>query len=156
MSTENEKSRQNKESKGADDVGGNAPITGSKDLSLFDDYALQKQVNNTLSNLVFKLDPSANAVSSSTSVYTHYYGFSGQPEFLDRWTKYGQPFISSATMKVVEDGIGIEKLNELIELRLAARAKKDWKESDRIRDELAKMGVVLKDTKDGTTWEIAR
>ena len=30
------------------------------------------------------------------------------------------------------------------------------KESDRIRDELAKMGVVLKDTKDGTTWEIAR
>ena len=27
---------------------------------------------------------------------------------------------------------------------------------DRIRDELAKMGVVLKDTKDGTTWEIAR
>ena len=33
---------------------------------------------------------------------------------------------------------------------------KDFKESDRIRDELAKMGVVLKDTKDGTTWEIAR
>ena len=29
-------------------------------------------------------------------------------------------------------------------------------ESDRIRDELAAMGVVLKDTKDGTTWEIAR
>ncbi|MGB7097822.1 MAG: cysteine--tRNA ligase [Xanthobacteraceae bacterium] len=40
--------------------------------------------------------------------------------------------------------------------RDAARARKDWKESDRIRDELAKMGVVLKDTKDGTTWEIAR
>ena len=37
-----------------------------------------------------------------------------------------------------------------------ARAAKDFKESDRIRDELAKMGVVLKDTKDGTTWEIAR
>ena len=37
-----------------------------------------------------------------------------------------------------------------------ARKAKDFKESDRIRDELAKMGVVLKDTKDGTTWEIAR
>ena len=34
--------------------------------------------------------------------------------------------------------------------------ERDWQESDRIRDELAKMGVVLKDTKDGTTWEIAR
>ncbi len=37
-----------------------------------------------------------------------------------------------------------------------ARAAKDFKESDRIRDELAAMGVVLKDSKDGTTWEIAR
>jgi cysteinyl-tRNA synthetase len=34
--------------------------------------------------------------------------------------------------------------------------RKDWKESDRIRDELAARGVVLKDSKDGTTWEIAR
>ena len=37
-----------------------------------------------------------------------------------------------------------------------ARKAKDFKESDRIRDELAKMGVVLKDSKDGTTWEVAR
>jgi cysteinyl-tRNA synthetase len=43
-----------------------------------------------------------------------------------------------------------------IQERDAARARKDWEESDRIRDELAAMGVVLKDTKDGTTWEIAR
>ena len=40
--------------------------------------------------------------------------------------------------------------------RNAARKAKDFKESDRIRDELAAMGVVLKDSKDGTTWEIAR
>nr|HEV8012317.1 cysteine--tRNA ligase [Bradyrhizobium sp.] len=45
--------------------------------------------------------------------------------------------------------------------RNAARARKDFKESDRIRDELAAMGVVLKDSKDSagqpvTTWEIAR
>ncbi len=33
---------------------------------------------------------------------------------------------------------------------------KDFKESDRIRDELAKMGVVAQRPKDGTTWEIAR
>ncbi len=45
---------------------------------------------------------------------------------------------------------------ELIEKRSAAREARDFQESDRIRDELAKMGVVLKDTKNGTTWEIAR
>jgi cysteinyl-tRNA synthetase len=44
----------------------------------------------------------------------------------------------------------------MIDARNVARKAKDFKESDRIRDELAAMGVVLKDSKDGTTWEIAR
>jgi cysteinyl-tRNA synthetase len=48
------------------------------------------------------------------------------------------------------------KVTELIAARNAARKVKDFGESDRIRDELARMGVVVKDTKDGTTWEIAR
>src|SRR5579872_2319321 len=47
-------------------------------------------------------------------------------------------------------------VKSLIEDRTAARARKDFKESDRIRDELAAMGVVIKDSKEGTTWEIAR
>jgi cysteinyl-tRNA synthetase len=47
-------------------------------------------------------------------------------------------------------------INALISDRTAARARKDFKESDRIRDELAAMGVVIKDSKEGTTWEIAR
>ncbi len=49
-----------------------------------------------------------------------------------------------------------EKVTSLIDARAAARKAKDFKESDRIRDELAAMGVVLKDSKDGTTWEVAR
>ena len=45
----------------------------------------------------------------------------------------------------------------LFDLRLAARAAKNWAESDRIRDELAANGIVLKDNKDGTTtWEVKR
>jgi cysteinyl-tRNA synthetase len=44
----------------------------------------------------------------------------------------------------------------LIRARAAARAAKDWKESDRIRDELAAMHIVLNDSKDGTTWEVKR
>jgi cysteinyl-tRNA synthetase len=49
-----------------------------------------------------------------------------------------------------------QKVSTLIEARLSARKARDFKEADRIRDELAAMGVVLKDSKDGTTWEIAR
>jgi cysteinyl-tRNA synthetase len=53
-------------------------------------------------------------------------------------------------------GIDAKKVNDLISDRSAARARKDFKESDRIRDQLAAMGVVIKDSKEGTTWEIAR
>jgi cysteinyl-tRNA synthetase len=54
-----------------------------------------------------------------------------------------------------------ELILRLISDRSAARARKDFKESDRIRDELAAMGIVLKDGKDPTgkpvtTWEVAR
>jgi cysteinyl-tRNA synthetase len=48
------------------------------------------------------------------------------------------------------------KVVSLIEARNSARKAKNFKEADRIRDELATMGIVLKDSKDGTTWEIAR
>jgi cysteinyl-tRNA synthetase len=48
------------------------------------------------------------------------------------------------------------KVYRLVADRKAARTRKDWAESDRIRDELAAMGIVLKDSKDGTTWEVKR
>ena len=61
----------------------------------------------------------------------------------------------------IEDPRAVEvdrdAVQQKIELRLAARAAKNWAESDRIRDELKAMGVQLKDGKDGTTtWEFAR
>ncbi|MGE4307261.1 MAG: cysteine--tRNA ligase [Novosphingobium sp.] len=43
----------------------------------------------------------------------------------------------------------------LIAARLQARAEKNWAESDRIRDQLTAMGVVLEDGKGGTTWRLA-
>ncbi|HEY0107319.1 MAG TPA: cysteine--tRNA ligase [Rhizomicrobium sp.] len=45
---------------------------------------------------------------------------------------------------------------DAIEARKAARARKDFQESDRIRDELLAQGIVLKDGPQGTTWEIRR
>jgi cysteinyl-tRNA synthetase len=57
---------------------------------------------------------------------------------------------------VAGEGPSEIEVRSLIEARAAARTRKDFKESDRIRDELAAMGVVIKDSKEGTTWEIAR
>jgi len=53
-------------------------------------------------------------------------------------------------------GVDANRVDSLISARAAARARKDFAESDRIRDELAAMGVVIKDSRDGTSWEIAR
>jgi cysteinyl-tRNA synthetase len=48
-------------------------------------------------------------------------------------------------------------VDALIAARLDARRAKNWAESDRIRDELATMGIAIKDNKDGTTsWEVKR
>ena len=52
------------------------------------------------------------------------------------------------------------KVDSLVQQRLAARRAKDFKESDRLRDELAAMGITIKDAKDPrtgeptTTWEV--
>jgi cysteinyl-tRNA synthetase len=53
-------------------------------------------------------------------------------------------------------GVDVSQVDALISERTAARARKDFKESDRIRDQLAAMGVAIKDSKEGTTWEVAR
>ncbi|MEH6389300.1 cysteine--tRNA ligase [Pseudomonas profundi] len=46
------------------------------------------------------------------------------------------------------------EVQALIDARLQARADKNWAESDRIRDQLTGMGVVLEDGKGGTTWRL--
>ena len=40
----------------------------------------------------------------------------------------------------------------VLELRAQARENKDWGTSDKIRDMLAAAGIVVKDSKEGTTW----
>jgi cysteinyl-tRNA synthetase len=49
-----------------------------------------------------------------------------------------------------------ERVDKLVDERVRARAQRNWKESDRIRDQLSAMGVALKDSKEGTTWELKR
>ncbi len=53
--------------------------------------------------------------------------------------------------------VDVVAVEALIAERKAARTAKDWAESDRLRDELLKLGVAVKDNKDGmTTWEVVR
>jgi len=47
----------------------------------------------------------------------------------------------------------VTKIETLITERIEAKDNKDYARSDEIRDELLSMGVEIKDTREGTTWE---
>jgi cysteinyl-tRNA synthetase len=73
-----------------------------------------------------------------------------------------EPAADWAARRKAGADVDVAKVEALIAARLAAREAKNWGESDRIRDELTAMGLVLKDGKDPatgkttTTWEVKR
>ena len=74
--------------------------------------------------------------------------------------------LSAFFTAMIEDVLGLEReasaregqkdmngvMQLVIDLRNTARADKDWATSDKIRDELAELGIQLKDSKEGTFW----
>jgi cysteinyl-tRNA synthetase len=48
-----------------------------------------------------------------------------------------------------------EQVEALVAKRIEARANKDWATADAVRDELTALGVVLEESKEGTTWRKA-
>ena len=48
-----------------------------------------------------------------------------------------------------------EDVEKLIAERQAARKEKNFKRADEIRDQLAAMGIILKDTREGVQWKRA-
>jgi len=51
--------------------------------------------------------------------------------------------------------VDVTEIETLIAARRDARARKDWVESDRIRDTLAARGILLEDKAGETTWRVA-
>jgi len=130
------------------------PLPSNPDASIFKSNF--QRIEQELGRSFMALPPAANTTGTLTTASFVLFNEPVQLVILDQWTKYNPYFISSRDRAYVDNVIGIELLNKRIEARLKAREAKDFGESDRIRDELAKMGVVLHDTKDGTTWEVAR
>lgn len=82
----------------------------------------------------------------------------------DTISKEDLSLLSSEMKRFLQDVLGIEigvtnsdsklapVMDLVIDLRQQARDNKDWTTSDKIRDGLATAGIVIKDTKDGTSW----
>ena len=54
--------------------------------------------------------------------------------------------------KTVSKGMSDNEIQKLVDARIEAKNKKDFKESDRIRKELDQKGIILEDGKDKTYW----
>jgi cysteinyl-tRNA synthetase len=114
--------------------------------ALYDDLNTPKLITE-LHKLSREKDPS-NLFSA-----LRFLGFSGKREQIRRIA----PTVGTAAGTAHVRGVGTTKeIDELILARNAARKAKNFKEADRIRAQLETMGVALKDSKDGTTWEVKR
>jgi cysteinyl-tRNA synthetase len=51
-----------------------------------------------------------------------------------------------------DDGLADGLMGVILTLRKDVRDKKDWAASDKIRDELLRLSIQVKDGKEGTTW----
>ena len=53
-----------------------------------------------------------------------------------------------------ELGSNYSSMDEIIAVRKEAREAKNWEIADKIRLALDKVDIILKDSKEGTTWEV--
>ncbi|MEN6330881.1 MAG: cysteine--tRNA ligase [Smithella sp.] len=63
-------------------------------------------------------------------------------------------FQTDKEMEVCKRGLDVAEIESLIKERQAARIAREWARADEIRDKLASLNVVLKDSKDKTIWSI--
>lgn len=64
-------------------------------------------------------------------------------------------FLSTLTKKRTKNHqLDTREIEDLVAQRWEARKAKEWAKSDEIRDLLASKGVILKDSQEGTTWEV--
>lgn len=66
-------------------------------------------------------------------------------------------FLRSLDNRLLEKlGKKREEIDQIVSLRTQARAVKDFKKSDELRDQLVSMGIAIADTPEGTFWEVAK
>ncbi len=53
-----------------------------------------------------------------------------------------------------DDGLTPQLIDLLLSIRQEAKANKDFARSDQIRDQLTELGIKIKDSKEGSSWEI--
>ena len=129
------------------------------DITQFDEYktfveAMDDDLN-TSKALAVLFDLTSKANKETDYAYTLLYKLGSTLGF-----KFEKATLSdeelSAKLKEISGELGenFNSMEEIIEKRKIARSEKNWDVADKIRVALDKAGIILKDSKEGTTWEL--
>ncbi len=66
---------------------------------------------------------------------------------------FGVLGLASSEKTKATDNITDDLMRTILNLRTEAKNNKDYSMADKIRDELNKLGITIKDGKDGVDWE---
>ena len=100
---------------------------------------------------IFELTRMVNSLDTSSRISR-----STLEEALQTYNEFGQIlglFQEEERRETDEETVG-KLVDILIELRNRFRKEKDWKTADYIRERMREAGILLEDSKEGTTWKI--
>lgn len=132
---------------------------GSKDSELDKEFAAR--VDSYRDSFISSMEDDLNTADAVASVFDLVKFTNSE---VDETTGYKEIEYALNTLMELAKVLGIlskhdelpdDEIIKLIDERAAARASKDFKRSDEIRDILKERGIILEDTKDGVKWKRA-
>ena len=134
-------------------------INEDLDITKTDEYkafvdAMDDDLNTSKALAVlFELTNKAN--KDDKDAFTLLYKLASTLGFTFEKATLSEDELKNAVRQVSEKlGENFNSMDELIAYRKNARDAKNWAVSDKIRDALDEVNIILKDSKEGTTWEV--
>ncbi|MBR6126151.1 cysteine--tRNA ligase, partial [bacterium] len=134
-------------------------IDESLDITQFDEYkefveAMDDDLN-TSKALAVLFDLTNKANKDVPYSFTILYKLADTLGFTFEKTKLSEEELNEK-LNIISSELGenYNTMEEIIEKRKTARAEKNWEVADKIRIALDNAGIILKDSKEGTTWEL--
>ena len=129
------------------------------DLTQFEEYkAFEEAMDddlNTSKALAVLFDLTNKANKDVPYAFTLLYKLATTLGFVFEKATLSEEELAEKLKEISEElGETYSSMEEIIEKRKAARVEKNWDVADKIRVALDKVGIVLKDSKEVTTWEL--
>ena len=135
------------------------PVNENLDITQTSEYkafceAMDEDLN-TSKALAVLFDLTTRANKDEKDAYTILYKLGTTLGFTFEKAGLSDEDLSKA-IKSVSEALGqtFESMDDILDLRKKARAEKNWEIADKIRVSLDNIGIVLKDTPDGTKVEL--